>query len=45
MVAIYCKLIIAKRRKFDSIPENLKNDVEKRLQKLGYDANGDPISA
>ena len=43
MVEIYCKLIIAKRRLFDRVPEFFKADVESRLNELGYDINGDPI--
>lgn len=43
MVEIYCKLIIAKRRDFDKVPEDFKSMVEKRLKELGYDINGDLI--
>ena len=41
MVEMYCKLIIAKRRTFDKIPEVFKSDVKARLAELGYDTNGD----
>jgi hypothetical protein len=44
MVEIYCKLIINKRRTFDKVPEVFQGDVKARLQELGYDTNGDPIS-
>lgn len=44
MVEIYCKLIIAKRRVFDKVPDNFKVEVEARLRELGYDTNGDPIA-
>lgn len=44
MIEIYCKLIIAKRRDFNSVPEDFKIKVEKRLKELGYDTNGDPIA-
>lgn len=43
MVDLYAKLIINKRRTFDSIPDNLKAKVEARLKEMGYDTNGDPI--
>lgn len=43
MIEIYCKLIINKRRSFDRVPDDFKKSVEKRLQELGYDTNGDPI--
>lgn len=41
MVEIYCKLIIAKRRAFDKIPEVFKSEVKARLAELGYNTNGD----
>lgn len=44
MVEIYCKLIIAKRRGFDRVPDIFKVEVEERLRELGYDTNGDPIA-
>lgn len=44
MVEIYCKLIVAKRRTFDRVPDNFKVAVEERLRELGYDINGDPIA-
>ena len=44
MVEIYCKLIIAKRRTFDQVPDNFKVTVEARLRELGYNTNGDPIA-
>ena len=44
MVEIYCKLIIAKRRTFDQVPDNFKVAVEERLKELGYDTNGEPIA-
>lgn len=44
MVELYCKLIIAKRRAFDKVPENFKSEVEVRLKELGYDTNGDQIA-
>ena len=43
MVEIYCKLIIAKRRLYDRVPDAFKSDVLARLKELGYDINGDPI--
>lgn len=43
MVEIYCKLIIAKRRDFDKVPDDFKNNVKERLKELGYDTNGDLI--
>lgn len=41
MVEMYCKLIIAKRRTFDKIPDEFKDAVKARLSELGYDTNGD----
>lgn len=43
MIEIYCKLIIAKRRTFDSVPERFKNEVKNRLAELGYNTNGDKL--
>lgn len=43
MVDLYATLIIKKRRTFDSIPANLKDEVEAELKRRGYDTNGDPI--
>ena len=45
MVEIYCKLIINKRRSFDKVPEPLKEDVELRLNQLGFDINGNLIES
>lgn len=44
MIDIYCKLIIAKRRTFDAIPNEFKKRVETRLIELGYDINGNHIA-
>ena len=44
MIDVYSKLIIKKKRTFDSIPSQLKEDVKMRLLELGYDTNGDPIA-
>lgn len=44
MIEVYCKLIIAKRRTFDAIPDEFKERVENRLIELGYNTNGDPIA-
>lgn len=41
MVEIYCKLIIAKRRAFDNIPDVFKDQVKARLVELGYNTDGD----
>ena len=43
MIDIYCKLIINKRRSFDRVPDEFKEEVELRLAKLGYNTNGTPI--
>lgn len=43
MVDVYAKLIIKKKRKFNSIPVSMQPAVEARLLELGYDTNGDPI--
>jgi hypothetical protein len=45
MVDIYCKLIIAKRKTFDQVPDKFKDEVELKLRELGYDTNGDPLPA
>lgn len=45
MVEIYCKLIINKRRSFDKVPTSLKEDVELRLNQLGFDINGNLIES
>ena len=44
MVEIYCRLIIAKRRQFDKVPDDFITQVEARLAELGYDKNGEPIT-
>lgn len=44
MVEIYCKLIIAKRRNFDKVPDDFKNMVENRLKELGYNTDGELIT-
>lgn len=44
MIEIYCKLIIGKRRSFDKVPSDFKEDVIMRLTELGYDTNGNPIN-
>lgn len=43
MVDIYCKLIIAKRRLLDQVPDSFRTAVIERLKVLGYDINGDPV--
>ena len=45
MVEIYCKLIINKRRSFDKVPTSLKENVELRLNQLGFDINGNLIES
>ena len=40
MVSLYCQLIIAGRRTYESVPENLKTQVADELRKLGYDTSG-----
>lgn len=44
MIYLYATLIINKRRKFSTIPENLQESVEKKLRELGYDTNGDLLT-
>ena len=44
MIDIYCKLIIAKRRTFDKVPDDFKTEVKEKLKELGYDTNGDLIT-
>lgn len=47
MIELWCKLIINKvpNHTFDNIKdESLKRDVEKRLEELGYNTDGDPFS-
>lgn len=43
MIEIYCKLIINKRRMFDRVPDDFKENVKSRLKELGYDTNGNRI--
>lgn len=43
MVDLYVTLIIAKRRKFLSVPEKLQEEVKQELYNRGYDTNGDLI--
>lgn len=45
MVELYVVLIINGRRKFSSIREELRNDVERRLRELGYDTNGKELAS
>lgn len=44
MIEIYCKLIIAKRRTIDTVPDKFKESVKARLIELGYDISGDPVN-
>ena len=44
MIELYCELIKNKRRSFEQIPDNLKEDVKTRLAELGYDQNGDVLA-
>ena len=43
MVALYGKLIIAKRRILNDVPYQYKEQVKAWLLDHGYDINGDPI--
>ena len=43
MIALYCKLIMAKRKTFEQVPEKFQNDVKNLLAGMGYDINGEPI--
>lgn len=45
MVNLYCTLIIKKRRSFSDVPVDLQAAVEEKLRELGYDTNGEPLSA
>lgn len=45
MTALYCKLIIAKRKTFDEVPEKIQNGVKELLLEMGYDINGDPLDS
>lgn len=42
MINLYATLIINHRRSFEQVPENLKNQVQARLDELGYDIDGNP---
>ncbi|MCI5630195.1 MAG: hypothetical protein MR346_11310 [Clostridium sp.] len=44
MVDLYVILIIKGRRKFNSVPEGLKNSVKEALNDLGLDENGNPLT-
>lgn len=43
MIEIYCMLIIAKRRSFDKVPNEFRQQVQSRLAELGYDTDGNTI--
>lgn len=43
MVVVYCTLIIAGRRTFDQVPDNLKPAVEIELNAMGLGTDGKPI--
>lgn len=43
MVSLYCQLIIAKVRTYDSVPEKFKTQVADQLKERGYDTNGDKL--
>lgn len=43
MIDVYCKLIINKRRSFDRVPDEFKDDVALRLAELGYYTDGKMI--
>lgn len=44
MVEIYVRLIIAKERKYSSVPKALKAKVKAALKAAGYDADGNPLT-
>lgn len=44
MIALYCTLIINKRRTFDQVPVKIKEEVKNKLYEMGFDINGDPIN-
>lgn len=44
MVSLYCQLIIAKARSYDSVPEKFKTQVADELRKFGYDTSGEKLS-
>lgn len=43
MAELYARLIVAKKRTYESVPTNLKKEVKKILKSWGYDEHGDPI--
>ncbi len=45
MANLYAALIINKKRLFDTVPAELQNLVKDKLNELGYDTNGNPLSA
>lgn len=43
MVDLYCALIIAEKRTFDSVPKRYQEAVREQLAAIGLDENGNPI--
>lgn len=43
MAKVYARLIIGKRRTFESVPKNLQDEVWVVLYEMGYDRNGELI--
>lgn len=43
MVSLYCQLIIAGRRTYESVPDKFKTQVTDQLRERGYDTNGDKL--
>ena len=44
MVDLYRKLIITKRKTFAYVPDVFKTQVAAKLQSMGYDTKGNPLS-
>jgi len=43
MVDLYCALIIAGKRKIDTVPTRYRDAVREQLAAVGLDENGNPI--
>lgn len=43
MVSLLCRLIIAKRRKFSTVPVDLREAVQLELLRQGYDTDGNRV--
>lgn len=45
MIKLYARLIMKHQRTLDSVPEKLRSQVSNLLHLLGYDDDGNPLTA